>query len=56
MGKLIIPCCTFHLPSPCYSFTASGDVGPRTTRTEIDAALCVIGAGRDVDFDVEFEY
>ena len=36
---------------PAIAFTAFADVWPRAAETEIGAALCAIGAGKDFDFD-----
>ena len=35
------------------AFTAFANVWPRATETEIGAALCAIGAGKDFDFDFD---
>ena len=37
------------------AFTAFADVWPRATKTEIGAALCTIGAGRTLTFDLLLE-
>ena len=38
-------------PAPAVAFTSFADVWPRATETEIGAALCAIGAGKDFDFE-----
>ena len=35
---------------PTVAFTAFADAWPRAIETEIGAALCAIGAGKDFDF------
>ena len=37
---------------PVVAFTAFADVWPWATETEVGAALCAIGAGKDFDFDL----
>ena len=38
------------------AFTASADVWPRATETEIGAALCAIGAGGTLTFFILYVY
>ena len=37
-------------PPPAVAFTAFADAWPRAIETEIGAALCAIGRGKDFDF------
>ena len=41
--------------SPTVAFSAFADAWPRAPETEIGAALCVIGAGRTLTFDLNLE-
>ena len=38
--------------SPAVAFTAFTDMWPRAMETEIGAALCTTGVGRNFDFDL----
>ena len=38
---------------PAVAFTAIANAWPRAIETEIGAALCAIGAGKDFDFDFD---
>ena len=40
---------------PAVAFTAFADAWPRAIATEIGAALCAIGRGKDFDFDLNHD-